>query len=66
MGYQPQHTGHRKAGRPPKPGRSQVHAWVPDVLVELLKRDAAKQQVTLGDRLTEILAAHYSRQEAMP
>jgi hypothetical protein len=66
MDDQPASAAPSKAGRPPKPGRKQVHVWVPDALVDLLKRDAAAQQVPLGDRLAEILASHYSRQEAMP
>jgi hypothetical protein len=65
MDDQPQQAG-RKAGRPPKPGRSEVHVLVPAALVELLKQDASSQHISMGDRLAEILASHYSRQEAMP
>ena len=66
MDDQPQPAA-RKAGRPPKPGRrAELHAWVASPLVELLKQDAKAKDVPLGDRLTEILASHYSRQEAMP
>jgi len=60
----PQHRGRR--GRPRKPGRRQeVHAVLPGPLVDLLRQDAAAHGVALGDRLAEILADRYSRQEAM-
>jgi hypothetical protein len=52
----------RRRGRPPKTGRAEVHAWVPEPLAELLKRDAAANSVPYGDRLAEILAAFYSGQ----
>jgi hypothetical protein len=59
------HQAARKPGRPSKPGRKEVHAWVPDKLVELLRADADAQDVPLSDRLAEILASHYSKQGAM-
>jgi hypothetical protein len=56
-----------KGGRPPKPGpRTRVNVWVPEPLAELLKQDAAGQQISVADRLAEILAGYYSSQEAMP
>lgn len=61
----PQHGG-RSRGRPRKPGqRQQVHAWVPGPLVELLRQDAAAHGIAVADRLAEILADRYSKQEAM-
>jgi hypothetical protein len=50
----------RRTGRPPKPGRTQVHCWVPEPLAELLKQDAAANALPASDRLAEILAAFYS------
>lgn len=61
-----------KGGRPKKVG-----AWVrfstnvSEPLIELLKQDAAARGLPAGERLSEILAAHYSAadtawQEAMP
>jgi hypothetical protein len=57
-----------RAGRPRKAGgpRKRVADWVPAALVELLEQDAAAQHVSRADRLAEILASYYSRQEAMP
>jgi hypothetical protein len=61
----PQHGG-RSRGRPRKPGkRQQFHAVLPVTLVELLRQDAAAHGIALGDRLAEILADRYSKQEAM-
>jgi len=61
----PQHGG-RRPGRPRKPGlRKQLHAVLPGPLVDLLRQDAEAHGVALGDRLAEILADRYSRQEAM-
>jgi hypothetical protein len=66
MNGQP-HTAHSKGGRPPKPGqRARIHAWVPQGLADLLRADADAEDIPLSDRLAEILATHYSRQEAMP
>jgi len=69
MDEQPQRKPCRKkAGRPPKQGgpRAELHAAVPEPLADLLKRDAVAQQMPMGDLLAEILAAHYTRPEAMP
>jgi hypothetical protein len=66
MEDQPQPAPPKKAGRPPKPGRRvQLHAEVSEALTQMLKQDAATHQVSVGDRLTEILAVHYSNREAM-
>jgi hypothetical protein len=64
MSTQTHQTGRR--GRPPKPGRARLHAFVPAALVELLESDAAANGMPMSDRLAEILAAWYSGQEAMP
>lgn len=60
----PQPAGRR--GRPPKPGRHRVQAFVPAPLVKLLESDAAANGMPMSDRLAEILAAYYSGREAMP
>lgn len=67
MSDQTQQEAPRKLGRPPKPGRTQIHYLVPGPLADLLKRDAAANSVSASDRLAEILAAHYYRhgREAM-
>jgi hypothetical protein len=69
MDDQPQlKPGPKEVGRPPKPGgpRKHLHAEVPAPLLALLKQDAKAEKVPLCDRLAEILASHYSAQEAMP
>lgn len=55
----PSQPGRR--GRPPKPGRVRVNAFVPAKLVALLTDDAAANGIPKSDRLAEILAAWYSR-----
>jgi hypothetical protein len=37
-----------------------VHCWVPEPLADLLKQDAAANELSATDRLAEILAAFYS------
>jgi len=63
MNTQPRQTGRR--GRPPKPGRARLHAFVPAPLVKILEADAAANGMPMSDRLAEILAAWYSGQEAI-
>jgi hypothetical protein len=63
MSTQPHQT--RRRGRPPRPGRAQVHTSLPAPLYEILVSDAAANGIPMSDRLTEILAAWYSGREAM-
>jgi hypothetical protein len=66
MDDQPKLAAPTNVGRPRKPGRRvQLHAEVSETLVQMLKRDAAAHDVPVGDRLSEILAVHYSSKEAM-
>lgn len=54
-----------KGGRPKKAGtRVRLNTHVSAPMVELLKTDAAAQGLSAGDRLSEILAAYYSSQDA--
>lgn len=54
----------RGPGRPRRVGRVGFHAQVPGTLVEMLRQDAARQGISQGDRLAEILASYYAK-EAM-
>jgi len=49
-----------RRGRPPKPGRVRVNAFVPAALAKFLADDAAANGMSGSDRLAEILAAWYS------
>ena len=53
-------------GRPPKPGRAELHVSVPAPLREFLVQEAATNGISYGDQLAEILAARYARAPVRP
>jgi hypothetical protein len=48
-----------RRGRPPKPGRRRINAYLPGTLATLLREDAEAAGMTQTDKLAEILASFY-------
>jgi hypothetical protein len=58
---QPVEGARGRGGRPRKPGRRErIDVWFPAALKELVRNDAAERHITMGDRIAEILVAHYA------